>query len=144
MIEKIIFIIKNFIKKLLENNDDGQEVISVQKERTLCYFSKPFLTEYEKGFYEKIKCLNDSYIVVPQVNLAVDKVNNNKRFTYRSELFRNIDFGIFSKDFNLLLLIEVDDKTHNFKKRQMRDNKVKKILDECEIKLIHFYTFKTE
>lgn len=60
---------------------------------------------------------------------------------YINELFRNIDFGVFTKDYNkLLLLIEINDNTHNSRKRIARDKKVDEILISAGIKLIKFYS----
>ena len=60
---------------------------------------------------------------------------------YINELFKNIDFAIFDKDYkNVLLLIEINDSTHNKINRKDRDLKVKKICNDCNIKLITFYT----
>lgn len=43
-----------------------------------------------------MKPLEDKYIIMPQINLAsfVQKTRNSK---YNNELFKNIDFAIFSK-----------------------------------------------
>lgn len=106
------------------------------------YIKKQLMTNNEKYFYNILKELENelNIKIQPQINLAtiVKKVNNNK---YINELFRNIDFGIFNKDYeNLLLLIEIDDISHKNKNRIIRDKKVNKILKEAQIKLIRFYT----
>lgn len=51
-----------------------------------------------------------------QVNLAsIISKDSNQR--YQSELYRNVDYGIFSKDLTkLYLLIELNDSTHKSKK----------------------------
>ena len=67
------------------------------------YRKRKFLTISEIDFYNTLTELNNEYIVVPQVNLGtiVEKVDSK----YRSELFKNIDFGVFTPEFELLLLI---------------------------------------
>ncbi len=130
-------ILMEIIKRLLFLSNSSS--ISYPNINNVYYETKPFLTTYEKEFYNKISSLNEEFIVIPQVNLAA--IINKPNAKYRSELFRNIDFGIFSKNFELLLLIELDDKTHQAYKRRDRDLKVKKILDDCHIKLIKFYTY---
>lgn len=110
-----------------------------QKEETI-YVLKPLMTAYEYKFYQILKTLEDKYIIVPQLNLAsiVKKMNNNK---YYNELFRNIDFAIFTKDYKkLLLLIEINDETHNQRKRKDRDLKVKKICNDIGVSIMTFYT----
>lgn len=97
------------------------------------------MTDSEFAFFKKIQELENKYVIIPQVNLAtiIDKTGAK----YHNELFRNIDFGIFSKEYELLLLIELNDSSHNQIKRKDRDLKVKKILNDCKIPLLTFYTF---
>lgn len=130
---------KNIIYKILKYFGLIQEENKERRKDTI-YIQKPIMTEYEYRFYQILKELENKYIIVPQLNLAavIKKVNNNR---YYSELFRNIDFAIFSKDYKkLLLLIEINDQTHDRYKRQDRDLKVKKICNEVSVKLISFYT----
>lgn len=49
-------------------------------------------------------------------------------------------FGIFDKDYNLLLLVELNDRTHKDASRHKRDLKVKEICENAQIKLIFFYS----
>ncbi len=102
------------------------------------YTRKKFMTDTEYKFYLKFLPLTNNYIIIPQVNLA--SIIEKKEKGFCNELFRNIDYAIFDNNFNLLLLIELNDKTHNNVKRHNRDLKVKKILESCNIKLLTFYT----
>lgn len=115
MIQKIILWIKRLFG-LIEDEEKSEIKI---------YERKEFMSTYELLFYEKIKDLENEYKIVPQVNLAtiVKKINRG----YINELFKNIDFAIFDKDYkNVLLLIEINDSTHNKINRKDRDLKVKK------------------
>ena len=83
--------------------------------------------------YEKL-----SVVKIPQVNLntIIRKINSNNRLN----LFRNIDFGIFDKELKeILLLIELNDKTHELPERKRRDYAVKEICKKANIKLLIFY-----
>lgn len=114
--------------------------INYTKSEETIYTRKKLMTDYEYKFYNILKELEDNYTIVPQLNLAavVKKINNNR---YYSELFRNIDFAIFTKDYQeLLLLIELNDQTHNNYNRKDRDLKVKKICNDIGLKLMTFYT----
>ena len=104
------------------------------------YTKKSFMSNYEKNFYKKLSLLNDEYIVIPQVNLAsIIEKRSNVRF--HNELFRNIDFGIFDKEtMEILLLIEVNDRTHVYSSRKKRDRSVREICLNADIPLITFYT----
>lgn len=129
----VIILINNYENKHFENK-------KIDKQKKIIYKIKPIMTQYEKDFYFKIKDLEKEYSIVPQLNLAsVIKKYSNQKFC--NELFRNVDFAIFSKDYEqLLLLIELNDKTHNKPKRRDRDLKVQKICNDINIKLIKFYT----
>lgn len=107
------------------------------------YQSKQLITEYEKYFYNiLIENFSKNYLIMPQVNLSTI-INKNKDFPtqYQNELNRNIDFGIFDKTTTKpLLLIEINDKTHNEPSRIARDKKVKEICQISKINLITFYS----
>lgn len=131
----IINFIKKFIYILFPNLKSNGN--NYYKE----YVKKNYMTNNEIVFYRKLIELEKlyNYKIIPQVNLASIIIkNSNSR--YRSELFRNIDFGIFDNNFNLLLLIELNDSTHNIRRRIYRDNKVKDICQQASIKIITFYT----
>lgn len=124
---------------LFINNSLRKKNIFSLKEKTI-YEIKPIMTEYERNFYNILKNLENEYKVIPQVNLAsiIKKKTNNK---YYNDLFRNIDFAIFDNDLKkVLLLIEINDKTHNSIKRKDRDLKIKKICNDVNLKIITFYT----
>lgn len=133
-------IIENIIRKILMFFGIIKKEEEILKEKTI-YKKKNIMTDYEYKFYLILKELEKyNYKVIPQVNLAtiVEKVNNKKYYT---ELFRNIDFVIFNEDLtDVLLLIEVNDATHNTKKRKSRDVKVKSICNNAGLNLITFYT----
>lgn len=116
-----------------------KDVPSLTKPKTI-YKEKSLMTNKERYFYNILRELEPSYKIIPQVNLAsvITKMNNK---SYFNDLFRNIDFAILNSDLSrVLLLIEIDDETHNSYKRIKRDNKVNKICKDANIKLIHFYT----
>ena len=129
----LIFIIKK------ANEQQRQKI----KQNDNQYYQKKLMTDNEKYFYNIIaKNFENKYLIVPQVNLA-SFVNKEKQYEneYQNELFRNIDFGIFDKNTTLpILMIEINDNTHNQAKRKYRDIKVKEILEKANINLITFYT----
>ncbi len=99
------------------------------------YIPKQFLTNNEYDFLTKFIDLEDELHIniVPQVNLAsiIQKVSNSR---FNTELFRNIDFGIFSADYSkVLLLIELNDESHNNFHRKKRDIKFMKYAIKREL-----------
>ena len=133
----VIAIIGQFI-----NNKTNRLLNTNSSNRNNAYTIKPLMTKYEKYFYDILAELEDELNIKihPQVNLATI-LNKETNSHYINELFRNIDFGIFTKDYNdLLLLIEINDKTHNTNSRRNRDKKVDEIVKKANIKLIKFYS----
>ena len=134
---------KNYNNQYEETNEKQiNGLIYNQPNNENKYKTKKLITDNEKYFYDIIeKHFGNTYRIQTQVNLAsiIDKIKNNPR-EYQNELFRNIDIGIFARNFTPLLLIEINDSTHNRPKRQYRDIRVKEICEEAGIKLITFYT----
>ena len=131
-------------KKRENGNDDNDynKADSSRAKKEIHYHKKEFLTFNEKKFIETLsKLSNHDLLVFPQINLAtVIKKESNLR--YQSELYRNIDFGIFDNEYNLQLLIELNDTSHKRGDRYERDLKVRNIVSQAGIKLITFYTNK--
>ena len=104
------------------------------------YFVKDALmTNVELQYFRIINSyLGDRYIVLPQVNLAsvIDKEDQG----FRTELFRNVDFGVFDYNYRPLLLIEINDNTHFRKDRVERDKKVNTICRRAKLPLVTFWT----
>lgn len=132
----VIIILFRIIKPLFHKN-------IVIRNSTSCntvYQKKKLMTDAEYHFYLKLKSLESKYRIIPQLNLATITTKLNNKYYY-TDLFRNIDFAIFSDDFSeILLLIELNDATHNLKRRKMRDLKVEKICNEIGVPLMKFYT----
>lgn len=136
MLKKILFFI---LRVLGLYKEDNITPTLATKEQTI-YELKPFMTAYERKMYNVFLKLGDEYKVIPQINLAsiIRKKNNDH---YYNDLFRNIDFAIFDKECEkLLLLIEIDDASHDTYKRKQRDQKVNMICRDAGIKLLHFHT----
>lgn len=104
---------------------------------------KSQMSEIEKYFYNFLtKHFASTYDIRPQVPLSsiIEKEKNFPR-EYQNELNRVIDFGIFNRETQEpLLLIEINDKTHNQSSRKERDKKVQSICDSAGINLITFWT----
>lgn len=144
----IVFIIKKCIqnkKKKTKNNiitSSNTNNTNYNNSNQNNYETKQLMSEYEKYFFNILtENFSDTYLIMPQVNLAtiINKIKDYPK-QYQNELYRNIDFGIFDKqNMQPLLLIEVNDKTHERKDRIRRDIKVKEICNKANIDLITFY-----
>jgi hypothetical protein len=125
---------------LLYKNKRKEEVIEAVDTKSYTYAKKCLMTEMEKKFFAAIKkSAGENYTVQPQVKLATI-IEKQGDFKYQNELYRNIDFGIFDENYNIVLLIEINDETHNEPNRKKRDAKVRDISKIAGIPLITFYT----
>lgn len=121
---------------------DGNEQQDVQKNNDYLYELKNSLvTKTELKYIEAIKdMLPEKYILQPQVNLSSVVQRTDKSY-YHNELYRNIDAGIFEKEtYKPVVLIEINDESHNRPNRRSRDIKVKMICEEAGIPLVTFWT----
>ena len=135
----MIFVFAAIIR-VFGGSDDNSDTDNYSD--TTTYIPKKFLSNKEYNFLTKFIDLEDELHVniVPQVNLAsiIEKVSDSR---FHNELFRNIDYGIFSADYSkVLLLIELNDDSHIDYHRRERDKMVRKICEKAGIKLITFYT----
>ena len=135
----LIVLLVTKIKQAYERKETKKRFNKQKNLRRNTYEEKNyFMTNCETDYFNAFRTiLGENYIVQPQINLAsiIDKPNQK----YRGELFRNIDFGIFDKTYRLLLLIEINDKTHKEYNRAVRDKKVLSIYQKVGIPLITFW-----
>lgn len=97
------------------------------------------LTATEIEYYDLLcSILGEEYLVFPQINLAA-VIDKERGAGGRTELFRNVDFGIFDFNYKPLVLIEINDNSHLRPDRAERDKKVAKICKQAKIPLITFW-----
>lgn len=113
MLKKVLLFI---LRVLGLYKEDNITPTLATKEQTI-YELKPFMTAYERKMYNVFLKLGDEYKVIPQINAIFDK-----------------------ECAKLLLLIEIDDASHDTYKRKQRDQKVNMICRDAGIKLLYFHT----
>ena len=117
-----------------EMRDDSAET------RPYTYRKKGLMSESEKDFHQAILyAAGTEFVVLPQVNLATI-IKKEGDFKYQNELYRNIDFGVFDRDYNIIVLVEINDVSHYDKARKARDAKVHAICKEASIPIITLHT----
>lgn len=142
IIVAIIIVVFQSLKKEKSHtlNPPQPQEIPVSPNKEFFYSKKALMSEIEMKFHNAFEiAVNNEYIVLPQVNLGTI-IQKNGKFKYHNELFRNIDFCIFDKSYSPLLLIEINDETHNRRDRIERDKKVKEISASAGLALITFHT----
>lgn len=105
------------------------------------YNEKATMTASEIAFYKKLKDIFDKeYIVQFQIPLS-SVIAKTSEHRYQNELYRIVDFALLSKDnYKPVILIELNDPSHNEPRRQYRDIKVKELCAKAGIKLLTFWT----
>ena len=152
----LILVIIALVITLIENKkkakvitQTSEEVPAIQEEEIkiekLPYVKKNLMTKNEWAFYKQLKPIADkmNYTVICKTRVA-DLVDIQKGLT-KSEWQtafnrinkKHIDF-ILCKPENLLpvLLIELDDNSHNSEKRKERDEFIEKVLNLTGYKLL--------
>jgi len=99
------------------------------------------MTKAEKELFDVLeKVVNNRYYIIPQVkisNLAVVSGTKNYK-TYLNKIDRKtVDFVLFDKQFLPILVIELDDSSHDSEIRKERDRFVNRIMNKIELKIIH-------
>lgn len=121
---------------LLVKRGDGKKVVlSSEYVR-----KKQLLTPPEQELYAVLKKINpDRYEVIPQMAL-VNVIDKKTNASYRNELFRVCDFCFVDKrTFEPLLLVELNDSSHNRADRAERDEKVAAICEDAGLPLVTFW-----
>lgn len=113
--------------------------------QTYPYFKNPYFISYaERKFYKVLEqIVSSNYYVFTQVSLGsllkVDK-SGKEYWEYMNKISRkSVDFVIADKtNFDALIVIELDDRSHSLYKRQDRDRFLKEALESANIQLIRF------
>jgi very-short-patch-repair endonuclease len=104
------------------------------------YVAKPLLSENEKAWFKAIRGALPHAHVFAQVALnQLVKAEGPRWRSAKNKIDpRSIDFVLLNPDLGVLLAIEIDDKSHQQKKRQADDAKKNKALADADIPLIRF------
>jgi len=129
-------LIKNENGRWVENVIKGNEYKFYDKHKRY-YLKEDFLNEYEIRFLEYAKLyLPSKFVIVPQVNLQT--IIETNCFTRNDELFRNVDFAIFtSNTYTPIMVIELNGQQHYTNQYYIeRDKSVKMILEQVNLPLV--------
>ncbi len=131
----IILILEKYINNNLKNQKDKKEKLINYDNK---YEKKEYLlTQTELKFYKILKDITDemNLIICPQVSLY--GIIKNKEYKDFNKIARKtIDFVITEQNLKIKLCIELDDYTHNQKRRITRDNFVNEILKATNVKIL--------
>ncbi len=122
----------------------GKSGAKEEKKDWLPYMKKQYLlTPTEHKFFSILeKVVKNKYYIFPQIvlsDIVQLKGKGSLKGGYRNKINKKtVDFVLFDKqNISPVLVIELDDYTHEKPSRKKRDNLVDKILDYCDIPIIH-------
>ena len=124
---------------------------SEKKEEWLPYQKKIWLlTRAEREFFNVLeRAVAGQYYIFPQ--LALDKIvmldgKGSLKGGYRNKIdLKSVDFVLFDKqNISPVLVIELDDYTHQRPDRQKRDGFVDRVLNHCEIPILHIMSISKD
>lgn len=125
----IIIIIEKYMNKnIIEENNNNYLIL------------RNPMTETEIKFLKELKNITDKYnlIILPQIQLQriFKTYNKNDVKSFNKIKSKSIDFAIVDQNYNYKIFIELDDYTHNRKKRIERDNFINKLFNNYNLILI--------
>lgn len=131
--------IQNQLKLAKQENLNLQAKYKLTNESL--YQPKKLLTDFENKFYKKLcNAFEEEYKVQCQIGLAT-LTNPEEVGCHINDLHKYIDFGLFDKVTNKpIVMIELNDKTHELPYRFERDIFVRNVLEKINIPLVTFYS----
>lgn len=133
----------------------NQEIKQNEQEKTQStkfpyYLVTTVLSTKEQAFYRTLKPIADELgliifskmRIVDIVNVPQNHPEYIKWFNYVKA--KHIDFILCDQNFKIYKLIEVDDYTHQYKKRQERDIFVNEIFQQLNVDLLRYYQWTPE
>lgn len=136
--------IKHFYKyleinnKKTENKENNKSKFNYQYQ----YRKKDYiLTKTELIFYKKLLLLTSQYNYILLTQIPLYSIIETKNTIYKQTAFnkiksKSIDFVIATYNLKPILCIELDDYTHNYKKRIERDVFINNLFNDINIKLL--------
>lgn len=143
-----IIIIVILIKYTINENkiENDRRYYNRPIEIRLPYHKKYLLTKHEYYFYKNLKQITDKYDlqILTKIRLA-DLVEVNKGLSRREWGMyfgkiksKHVDFAI-ADNMKIVLIIELDDRTHQYQNRIERDMFVDDVMKVCGYYIIHTY-----
>lgn len=99
-------------------------IFSKSSGRTYRYKKKQLLTPNEREFYVRLAHALPEYYVFPQLAMSavITPASGAKDHGARAKISQKvIDFGIYTHDFQIICLVELDDRTHRKDRDAARD-----------------------
>ncbi|MCK9443265.1 MAG: DUF2726 domain-containing protein [Tissierellaceae bacterium] len=134
---------------LNKNNKSKSKNLDIEQGTIYPYISKgSLLTKAELNFYNVLKLVisNTDYYIAPMVRLAdiIQVYKTENAFIYFNKIkAKHIDFLLVDKyTFKPMIAIELDDSSHDFDNRKLRDDFLKKALYAADLKLVRFKAYQ--
>ena len=117
-----------------------------QKPEIYPYYRKKLLTKNEWMFFKRLKEITDRHHlhILSKVRLidlvdVDERLPQKEKMSYRARIIqKHVDFVLVNPDtFQVYMIIELDDSSHNAEKRKERDDLVNKVCEAAKLPIIH-------
>lgn len=127
----VIMLIVGFFLFILPKKNNQKSVASAEDTPIT---AKQLMTEHEKTMFQALKLLPDCYVFS---QVALGAILKTKSWKTRNKFAQKIaDFVVTDPFFNVLAVIELDDKSHDQKKEQ--DQARDKMLQDAGYKVLRY------
>ena len=131
-----------FWRFLFSDDEKKDNAVEFEKEEFQYDYQKRkyLFSMAENNFYQVLKSVCTNYEIFAKVRLldVLKPVGQNWKGGKRKIDAKHIDYLLCSKDtFTPLLIIELDDKSHQRKDRQRRDSFVDQAVEVAGLKILH-------
>lgn len=141
---RLLDLLRKLIKVLFGGTSDSQKK-GAKPPKEYHYMHKDFLvTRAEAEFFRVLlRAVPTGYAIYPQVHLSAIVEHKVKGQNWKAAFShingKSVDFVICDKvNFRPLVAIELDDRTHEQRSRQVRDREVERVLKEAKLPLVRF------
>ncbi len=149
---RIFAALKSLLKKIFAffADSDSKGENHHKKAPIYRYRRKEYLMTSSEARFMRIllEVVGDSYRVFPQIHLSAVLDHEVKGQTWKHAFnhinSKSVDFVISDKEqFRPLVAIELDDKTHEWQSRRLRDEEVERIFTEAKLPLVRFSSLQS-
>lgn len=126
------------------------DIPEVKKEEFPYKLTNTIFSKKETYFHKSLKPIADklSLNIMSKMRLAdivyIPKSTPNYIRWFNYIKAKHIDFILCDNEYRIVLLIEVDDYTHNYENRKKRDEFVDEIFRQLNIPILHIKTWKDQ
>lgn len=118
-------------------------VAFIKKKQAWPYEAVPVMSPIEKKFYWQLKRVFPTYHILAQVQLSqvIRPPRGKNEYKWLNKIWRmSLDYVVLDENLELVTVLELDDRSHLYKRRQEADQRKNKALKAAGVRLIRIQT----